>query len=1038
MQCMLGFISEMSLRKSAIKVKDLYTFEPGSRVAMPDYGNMSGLIRLIDKRKGNVIPAVTLRLVQSYDMRNKAYEKIRLFAYDKQAYIRLCELITTASEHTHYESRIEVEHVAKVVKETPNLFGIIDEECIAYDRFFDKEHVFIAVNAQSNLDQKIYYTRKPIFFNETVALHKKDYSVIELMSNVEINEQEDYFDNPKHYIKASFVPESLKNYEFLMQHEYDKNMIVFENKLPIFADNDIALFESLVWSGFAERYPNPTQEHKDRLNYEIDVIKRMGFPSYFLIVWDFIDWAKRHQIAIGPGRGSAAGSIVAYCLGITQLCPIEHELYFERFLNPDRISMPDIDVDVSQARRDEVIKYLEHKYGKDRVCQIVALSLLKSKVAFKDACRINGISNDEANTVTKAWPPSKFGVIPKLEAAYQFDTVKAWANSHPEVWKQAQLMEDFVRQWQVHAAGVVIAPSKVTDYAPVMSQDNTRMCQYDKNDSEKYGLLKMDLLGLKNLDILQHAASWIGMDFTDLYKMKLDDPKVYERFREGDTHGVFQFESRGMQKILRRIKPDKFGDLSSATALYRPGPLQAGLAEMYINNKNSTTKVTPFIPEFETLLADTYMTFVYQEQIMRIAREIAGFTMSKADTLRKAIGKKDKKMMGSLKEEFVNGAIERGQEPAKMDKLWRDIEGFGDYCFNKSHSAAYSLISYYCMWFKVYHPQAFIVALLSADMGDSKKLSSHFLHFCKDVTFEYPKMNKCEVGYSTQPDGSLMLGLGSIKDIGNAKDFIGKFENIGDFLQNTPVDRTKLVQLIKAGFFDDVEPDRDALMGNVDMMLASAKNLKVSKRNFLFSFQGSDDVHLDYSKRKTLNKAKSEFEAFGFNIKEGFIAKHAHIVEVMPDDCLVGIVAKIKRTKTKKDGKDMALVEVYSNNGTFNLMMFPNTFEKYNTILFEEHAYIFKYTISEANERFDETWIVQDMMSCDEFKPKSITLYDPNGYNEGMLEYIPVTSSGDIEVIYEGDSTASMKTETIGYINILNDEFLNKLPRTLELNVQVF
>ena len=1041
MKCNIGFISEMSLKKSAIKVEELFNHIPGERIAVPDYGNLGGLIRLSSKRKNNVIPAVTLRIVMSYAMKSRIFEKVRLFAFDHQAYITLCELVTKASKNSYYESRISVQDVMDAVIMNPGLYVIIDEDC-PYDEELTHDRIYVAVNGDSNLKLAIYYKKKPIFFHESIAIARKDFPTLEAITEKTIENQMWFYDNRRHFATASLIPESIENYNFFMTRELAKDTIQFGDKLPVFAEDDNALFESLVWAGFVQRYPNPPQEYKDRLEFEINVIKKMGFPAYFLIVWDFIDWAKRSGIAIGPGRGSAAGSMVAYCLGITQLCPMKHELYFERFLNPDRISMPDIDVDVSQARRGEVIKYLEEKYGEDRVSQIVALSLLKSKMAFKDACRVEGVTSEEANSVTKLWPPDKFGKSPLLEEALTFDRIKLWVDEHPAVWERAKLLEGFVRQWQVHAAGVVISPTKMTDYAPISfitkDGETKRTVQFDKNDCEKYGLLKMDLLGLKNLDILQNAAKHAGIDFYKLYDMPLDDPKVYERFQQGDTHGVFQFESRGMQDLLRRIKPGRFGDISDATALYRPGPLQAGLAEMYVKNKNSEVKVIPFIPEFETLLSDTYMTFVYQEQIMKIAREIAGFSMSKADTLRKAIGKKDKKMMGSLKAEFISGSIERGQDKEKMEKLWSDIEGFGDYCFNKSHSAAYSLISYYCMWFKVYYPREFAIALLTSDMGDSKKLSNHFMHFHKSVKFEYPKMNKCKAGYSLSEEGKLMIGLGAVKDIGNPDQYCQRFDDMTDFIQRVDLDRTKLVQLINAGFFDEVESDREALLGNLEVILGFCKNSKVAKRNFLFCMQTGMGFAIDYSKRKQYSMAHAELDAFGFNIKEGFMVRNSRIMEYMPENHMVGIISKIKRVKTKGSGADMARLEVSTDDGTHNMMVFPSVYAEYGPWLFEEQAYIFKYTVNPPKDQYDETIVVEKVMNCNEFFPKKIILFDRDGYDLNITERLPITSSGKIEVWYEGDYLSSYKSELVGYLNVLNDDVLDKIPGELDITVEVF
>ena len=1044
--CRLGFVTEHSLKKSAIKIANLEKLDPTIPLAAPDIGNMSGLIRLNKKRK-NVIPSVTLCIVNDYSNKYRSFDRIRLYAYSHTAYIALCEAVTLGTQHFYYEPRLTIADLKLTLAKSEDLFGIVDEEFPFIEEL--NERCYVAVNMFSTLSNSVYFKLKPIFFYDVFMLKQDDIPAFRaLISDKEFRVLDEkqrlsYYNNKKHQSIAELVPDAMDNYFYLLNKPVAKDTIVYGDKLPIFSDGDVDLFISLTRAGFARRYPNATQEYMDRLEFEIDTIVKMGFPSYFLIVWDFIDWAKRNDIPIGPGRGSAAGSMVSYCLGITELCPIEHGLFFERFLNPDRISMPDIDVDISQNQRKKVIDYLEGRYGKERVSQIITFGLMKSKISFKDACRLNNVEIDEAERVTKLWPPAKFGVTPKLGEVEKFDKVQEWINTsnrNKDTWATALLMEEFVRQEGVHAAGVVISPTKMTDYAPVTwkedENEGVRLCQFDKNDAEAYGLLKMDLLGLKNLDILHNACRLAGISFNTLYTLPLTDRKVFERFRAGDTHGIFQFESRGMQDLLRRMEPTRFDDISAANALYRPGPLQAGLTDQYVLNKNQGVK-EHFIPEFEELLGDTYEVLVYQEQIMKISRVLGGFSLAKADNLRKAIGKKDRERMQSMKQEFISGAIANGFGAAKMEVLWNQIEGFGDYCFNKAHSAAYALIAYCCMWLKVYHAQEFALALLNADMGDSKTMANHFFNFKESVNFEYPKLNNCSTDFMIQND-KVVIGLNSVKELGDATPYTQKFNDLTHFLETIKLDKTKLTNLIKCGFFDDLEYPREVMLGNVQSMLAYSKNAKVSREEFMFDIHMEAGYQMQFTNRKFTDRAKDEQEAYGFYVKEGFIIKYAELIKLLPETSIVGSVVKIKRVKTRESQEDMAIVTVFTLDGEVDLLMFSKVYKIKAMDLFEEKTYIFKTTFSPARGSYGDTYIIDDFILGVNFVPTFITVTNPVSYNSKDINELQLLSDGKIPVYYSGYDLDVDRTEKIGYIDVFDVDYLKTIPSHLRVTVNVF
>jgi len=1043
--CRLGFISEHSLKKSAIKIANLENLDKEIPLASPDFGNMSGLIRLNKKRK-NVIPSVTLTVINDYSNKYRSYDRVRLYAYSHKAYVALCEIVTIASQHSYYEPRITVADLQMTLAKSEDIYAIVDEEFPFVEEL--NERCYVAVNAFSTLSNEIYFKLKPIYFYNVYMLKQEDIPAFRAilsdekqLKELDDKQRQSYYNNSKHQAIAELVPGAMENYFDLLNKKVEKDTLVYGDKLPIFSENDNDLFTLLVQAGFARRYPKPSEVHIERLRFELETITKMGFASYFLIVWDFIDWAKRNDIPIGPGRGSAAGSIVSYSLGITELCPIEHELFFERFLNPDRISMPDIDIDVSQTQRKRVIEYLENRYSKERVSQIITFGLMKSKISFKDACRISGFSPEEAERITKLWPPAKFGITPKLSEVEKFDTIQTWIkqnNRNKDTWDIALLMEEFVRQEGVHAAGVVISPTKMTDYAPVTwkEDEGVRLCQFDKNDAESYGLLKMDLLGLKNLDILQNACKLANISFNTLYTLPFNDNKVYERFRQGDTHGIFQFESRGMQDLLRRMVPTRFDDLSAANALYRPGPLQAGLTEQYVSNKTHGIK-EHFIPEFKELLGDTYEVLVYQEQIMKISQVLANFTMAKADNLRKAIGKKDKERMQSMKEEFISGAMSNGYNYTKMDKLWDQIEGFGDYCFNKAHSAAYAMIAYCCMWLKVHHPQEFALALLNADMGDSKTMANHFFNFKESVCFEYPKMNHCSTDFEIHDD-KVVIGLSSVKELGDASPYTQQFKNLDDFLERVKLDKSKLNNLIRCGFFDDLSIPREVLLGNVSAMLIYSKNAKISKEEFVFDIHVDNGFTMQYVNRKFSDRAKDEQEAYGFYVKEGFIIKYAELIKLLPDDNIVGTVSKIKRTKTRAKQEDMAIVTVFTADGEMDLLMFPKVFKEKGMDLFEEKTYIFNTTYSPARNEYGDTYIINDMILGVQLTPLYITITNPSGYNQKDKRELSVLPLGKIAVEYSGYDIDEDKTEKIGYVDIFDLDYLKTIPSHLKVTVNVF
>jgi DNA polymerase-3 subunit alpha len=511
------------------------------------------------------------------------------------------------------------------------------------------------------------------------------------------------------------------------QYELDSNPVMPHFPLPDDFDNEDEYLKHITYEGARKRYPDITDEIRERIDFELGTIQRMGFPGYFLIVQDFISAARKMGVAVGPGRGSAAGSAVAYCLGITDIDPIQYDLLFERFLNPDRISMPDIDIDFDEDGRDEVLKWVVDKYGHDRVAHIITFGTMAAKMAIRDVARIQKLPLPEADRLAKMIPErpgttfaKAFEEIPELKAERD--------SSNPLVantLRIAQRLEGSVRQVGLHACGVIIGRNSLTEHLPICKFKDSELLvtQFDGHYVEDVGMLKMDFLGLKTLSIIKDAVDNIresrGIDIK-IEDIPMDDQPTFELYSRGDTTGLFQFESPGMKKYLKDLKPNRFEDLIAMNALYRPGPME--YIPSFINRKHGQQKIEYDLPEMEEYLKDTYGITVYQEQVMLLSRKLAGFTRGEADSLRKAMGKKIKKMMDELRVKFEEGCKKNGISKQKIDKIWSDWEAFAQYAFNKSHSTCYAYVSYQTAYLKANYPAEFMAAVLSRNITDIKKI----------------------------------------------------------------------------------------------------------------------------------------------------------------------------------------------------------------------------------------------------------------------------------------------------------------------------
>ena len=577
--------------------------------------------------------------------------------------------------------------------------------------------------------------------------------------------------------------------------------------------------------------------------YETDVVTSMGFPGYFLVVGDFIRWAKEQGIRVGPGRGSAAGSVVAYALGITDLNPLEHGLLFERFLNPERVSMPDIDIDFDERRRGDVIAYVTEKYGEERVAQIVTYGTIKAKQAIKDAARVLGYPYGLGDKLTKAYPPGVMGKDmplvgvfdpehPRYAEAGEFRTLYDTDPDVKRVVDIARGLENLKRQWGVHAAGVIMSAEPLIDVIPIMKreQDGAIITQFDYGSCEKLGLLKMDFLGLRNLTVLDDALVNVRVNRSidvDLDALTLDDAPTYELLARGDTLGVFQLDGGPMRGLLRLMKPDSFEDISAVLALYRPGPMGANSHTNYALRKNGQQPNTPIHPELAEPLADildtTYGLIVYQEQVMAIAQRVAGYSLGAADLLRRAMGKKKKEILDKEKVPFAAGMRENGYSQAAIDTLWDILVPFSDYAFNKAHTAGYGLVSYWTAYLKANYPAEYMAALLTS-VRDDKDKSALYLNECRRMGIKVlpPDVNESH-GDFTPVGTDIRFGLAAIRNVGGnvveaivtAREEHGRFADFGDFMNAVPAivcNKRVIESLIKAGAFDSFGYGRRSLV----------------------------------------------------------------------------------------------------------------------------------------------------------------------------------------------------------------------------------
>jgi len=790
------------------------------------------------------------------------------------------------------------------------------------------------------------------------------------------------FPNDQFYLKSpeemsrlfSSVPEACENTHKIaercnVEFEFGK-LHLPEFEVPGDVPKDVFL-RGLCEKGLSERYSDVTEELTRRLDYELSIIEQMGYVEYFLIVWDFINYAKSQNIMVGPGRGSAAGSLVAYTLKITDIDPIKYGLIFERFLNPERVSMPDIDIDFCYERRGEVIDYVIEKYGADKVAQIITFGTMKAKAAVRDVGRVMNVSYAETDAIAKAIPfdlkmtiDKALKMNPELAASYENDpTVR-------KVLDMSRAIEGMPRHASTHAAGVVISRKSIDEYVPLYLAEKGISTQFTMTTIEELGLLKMDFLGLRNLTVIRDALEYIKEDSgaeIDFSSMEYDDPAVYEMISSGNTQGIFQLESAGMTQFMKNLKPDCFEDIVAGISLYRPGPMAS--IPTYIENKKNPAGISYLHESLRPILSVTYGCMVYQEQVMQIVRDLAGYTYGRSDILRRAMGKKKMDVMLQEKEVFLNGAEKNGVPRNTGEEIFNQMVSFAQYAFNKSHAAAYAVLAYETGWLKTHYPVEFMAALMTSVMGDPHQISK-YIRNCSEMGIEVlpPDINESGKKF-TVSDGRIRFGLLGVKNVGEgvideivkARETKGKARDIFEFIGNLDiheVNKKAVESLIKSGALDTLDPNRAAHMAVYEGLIESAQN--DSRKNIagqMSLFQTEADAMETGTAGHKLSDVNNfrkdvlsamEKEMLGIYLTSHPLDDFKEVIEkrvtVTTDDLnnageemssirdgqeavMAGIITGA-RTLTTKNSKLMAFVQMEDFYGSVEVIVFPNVYEK--------------------------------------------------------------------------------------------------------------
>lgn len=866
-----------------------------------------------------------------------------------------------------------------------------DEKTYKYQKQVNEAIVKIA----EKLDIKIIATNDVHFVNaEDAEAHD---ILIALSTGKQLDDPkrmrysgQEYFKTQEEMNKLfADLPESIANTQEIAdkveEYDLDRKPIMPEFILPEGFETEAEYLRHITYEGAKKRWGELKQEHKERLDFELDTINGMGFPGYFLIVWDFIKAAREMNVSVGPGRGSAAGSAVAYCLKITDIDPVKYGLLFERFLNPDRISMPDIDIDFDEDGREKVLDWVVEKYGEKRVANIITFGTMATKLAIRDVARVLELPLPEADRLAKL-VPDKPGTTFKKAYKASSDLANEAKSKDPLVKKTlkfAETLEGSVRQTGVHACGIIIGRDDLENYVPLSTSKEAELfvTQYDGKHVEDIGLLKMDFLGLKTLSIIKDAVENIKHSkgkTIDIEHINLDDEKTYRLYARGETTGLFQFESDGMKKYLKQLKPTRFEDLIAMNALYRPGPME--YIPSFIARKHGREKINYDLPEMEEILQNTYGITVYQEQVMQLSQKLAGFTKGQADFLRKAMGKKIKSLMEDLKGKFFDGCKAKGYPEKTVTKIWNDWEKFAQYAFNKSHSTCYAHVSYQTAYLKAHYPGEFMAAVLSRNFSNIKKVTT-FMGEAKRMGLDVlgPDVNESFKKFTVNPQGQIRFGMAAVKSVGESaveeiireREANGQFKDFYDFVErvsHSKVNKRTLEALVYAGAFDSFGIKRSQFFasnnGNDTHFLEEAlryggkmQSGSDSSQAKLFAGDSAADVQKpeiphapEWDRLVRLEKEREyigiylsehPLDNFKLEIDSYCSAKISDLQNLQNlkgrDIKLAGIV-KDTHHSTTKNGKPYGSFEIEDFTATHKIMLFGKDYLKFKNYLTKNYA----------------------------------------------------------------------------------------------------
>lgn len=991
-------------------------------LAITDHGNMFGTVEFYEEcMKQGIKPIIG---IEAYLASGSRFEKaakpgkehtfhLTLLVKDEQGYKNLMKLSSLGyTEGFYYKPRMDKELLSQYHDGLICLSGCLASElarlvvggekekaveCIyEYKKIFGEENYFLEIHDHDLGDEatvrQVYKElsqrtgTRIVAANDCHYLNRKDAHAHAALLCIQTGSTLDdpnrfKFDTQEFYMKSYDEMKDRFGQDFSdalkatidvadrCNVELEFNKIYLPGfKAPGQQKNDTYL-RNLCEKGLKEKLGGSiSKEYRDRLEYELGIIERMGYVSYFLIVWDLIRYARENDIPVGPGRGSAAGSLVAYALNITDVDPLTHGLIFERFLNPDRISMPDIDIDFCYERRDEVIRYVEEKYGRDSVAQIITFGTMAARAAVRDLGRVMGMSYGEVDRIAKLIPTDldmtlekALKVEPRLREAMNLDPrVK-------ELLEGARSLEGLCRHASTHAAGIVISDGPLSDYCPIFKAEDQYSTQYPMTALEKIGLLKMDLLGLRNLTVIHEACRLIreihGVD-VDTRHVPLDNQKTFELLGNGRTTGIFQLESSGMRDILRKMHPTRFDHIVAILALYRPGPLGSGMVDDFIQRMHNPALVRYDHPLVESVLKETYGVILYQEQVMSIANKLAGFSMAQGDALRKAIGKKIPEVMEREHEHFIRGAKANSVDERIADKIWGLIEYFAGYGFNKAHSTAYAFISYQTAYLKANYPREFMTALLSSEKDNTDKIVVYIDEAKKlGIEVKPPCINASRSRFTCQ-NNTIRFGLSAIKNVGTGavealveiREKDGEFRSFYDFCKRVDlriINRKVIESLIRAGAFDCFKLKRAQLMAMTDRALSFGAEIQRDKSKGQMSFFGAFDQDRSFTDRAEEipeveewpehQRLAHEKSVLGFYVSSHPMARYKHLTETyasittgsLTDEVrdqqevtIGGVISQIKEITTKK-GDRMAFVTLEDLEGTCEVIIFPETYAKH-------------------------------------------------------------------------------------------------------------